>query len=288
MTVGEALRKYISVLKQQGLDEAEDDVKVLLCHVLKSGSSWLFAHFDHVLTDNEGASLEDLINRRIDRVPVAYLVRNRGFYGLDLYVDSRVLVPRPETETLVEEALILIREWKAASGVKMNVADVGTGSGAIAIALAVNNECVIVYAGDVSRDALDVAEINIKRHHVEERVIAIQGSLLEQMPVKLDMVVANLPYIKEEELGHLPADISGWEPEGAFNGGGHGIEMIRALIMQCPGALVPGGRVLLEIGAGQEKMVEKMAAEALPYAHFSLIKDLSGRNRVVKISIPEF
>ncbi|MCX6008388.1 MAG: hypothetical protein NTZ34_14190, partial [Chloroflexi bacterium] len=136
MTADEALRKYTSILKQHGLDEVAEDAKILLCSVLGLSISQLFARPDRALSDEELHRMEGLIGKRIDRVPTAYLVNSRQFYGMDFYVDNRVLIPRPETEVLVEEAIKFGQEWRKKNQGVMNIADVGTGSGAIAVALA--------------------------------------------------------------------------------------------------------------------------------------------------------
>jgi release factor glutamine methyltransferase len=288
VTAGEALRKYTSILKQHGLDEAAEDAKVLLCSVLGLTTAQLFAQSGRILSDKEAHRMDDLLDKRINRVPTAYLVNSRQFYGMDFYVDGRVLIPRPETEVLVEEAIKFSNQWHSQNHRMIKIADVGTGSGAIAIALASNIKDSIVYAVDISAAALQVAAINIKTHKMENRIKLVHGHLLRQITEELDLVVANLPYIKESELAALPDEISKYEPGSALNGGKCGTELIGELLMQLPGKVDESAAVLLEIGIGQEEEIAGMVGANLQGARIDLIKDLSGINRVLKIEFSSF
>jgi release factor glutamine methyltransferase len=288
VTAGEALRKYTSILKQHGLDEAEEDAKVLLCSVLELTTAQLFAQSGRVLSEKEKFLFEELINKRLDKIPTAYLVRSRGFYGLELYVDSRVLIPRPETEVLVDEAIKFSNQWRSQKHRAIKIADVGTGSGAIAIALASNIEDSIIYAVDISAGALQVAALNIKSHKMENRIELVHGHLLQQITEKMDLVVANLPYIRESELAMLPDEISKYEPQSALSGGKYGTELIGELLTQLAGKTDEGAAVLLEIGIGQEEEISRIAAANLPGARIELFKDLSGINRALKIQFSSF
>ena len=287
MTAGEALRKYTSILKQHGLDEAEEDARVLLCSVLELTTAQLLAQSDRVLSAKEKALFEELINKRLDKVPTSYLVKSRGFYGLEFYVDSRVLIPRPETEVLVDGAIKFSNRWKRQKRGTIKIADVGTGSGAIAIALAFNIKDSMVYAVDVSAAALQVAAINVKTHKMENRIKLVQGHLLQQITEKLDLVVANLPYIKESELAALPDEISKYEPESALNGGKCGTELIGELLAQLPGK-VDKGAAITGNWHRSEAEISKIVAANLPGARIDLVKDLSGINRVLKIEFSSF
>lgn len=288
MTAGEALRKYTSFLRQHDIDEAVDDAKILLCNVLDLSVSQLFAQSDRPLSDEEIRRMEELLDKRIKRVPTAYLINSRQFYGMDFYIDNRVLIPRPETEVLVEEAIKFSREWCGRNRRLMKIADVGTGSGVIALALAANILGSIVHAIDISEDALKVAGINIKKHELQDRVRLIKGNLLQQNTEKFDMIVANLPYISELELPLLPDEISRYEPGQALNGGVGGTEIIRELIREAVSLVADDGIVLLEIGMGQEGEIMESVKADLPGAQVSLIKDLSCINRVAKIQIASF
>jgi release factor glutamine methyltransferase len=288
VTANEALRKYTSILLQHGLDEAVDEAKVLLCNVLGLSSAQLFAQPDRAVSDEEADRLNGLIEKRISGVPVAYLINYREFYGIGLYIDSRVLIPRSETEVLVEEAIGFHRRWARQHNGVMKIADVGTGSGAIALALAANIPDSLVYAIDISEDALKVAGTNVKNHKLEDRIKLVQGNLLQKISGKVDMIVANLPYIKEAEVPLLPVEISKYEPRQALDGGIPGTEVIRKLIEQSAGRVNEGGVILIEIGMGQEDEISKIIAGALPGAQIKLVKDLAGINRVMKIEMMGF
>lgn len=288
MRVGEALRKYSAILKQHGIDQAADEAKVLLCWVLGVNTAQLFAQHERQLSSIEEARLNELIHRRLNGMPVVYLINSREFYGMELYVDQRVLIPRPETEVLVEEAIKFSRQWCKAHAAAMRIADVGTGSGAIALALAANIPDATIYAVDISEDALSVAEINIMRHKLENRIQVVKGNLLRQINVKLDMIVANLPYIRDPELPLLPVEISGYEPKQALSGGVNGTEVIQELIRQSATKVADGGGILIEFGIGQEDEIIMAAAEWLPGAKTEVMKDLASINRILKITSSSF
>jgi release factor glutamine methyltransferase len=286
--VVEALHKYSSLLRQHGLDEADIDAKVLLCHILKIKSSQLFAEPDRIISANELSSLEDLINQRINRIPVAYIVKHIEFFCMELYVNSSVLIPRPETELLVEEAIELSNIWFKNNKEKIKIADVGTGSGAVALALAKNIPDSKIYAIDKSEVALQVANTNADRHNLSHRIVFVKGYLLQQITDKLDIVVANLPYIPVFEIPLLPKEISEYEPQEALNGGESGITIIAELIKQLPGRIAAGGTFLLEIGINQEEPVQSLVRHYFPDSNINLIKDLAGINRIIKVETKAF
>ncbi len=243
----------------------------------------LFAEPQRPLSAEEEDRLDDLISQRIQRVPTAYLTGRKEFYGMEFFVDSRVLIPRPETEILVEEAVKFARDWVRRNRCMIRVADVGTGSGAVAVALAACVPDADVYAMDVSEAALETARRNVDRHHLSNRVKLLKNSLLQQTEGKFDLVVANLPYIAEPEIRSLPKEIRDNEPRLALNGGHGGTELIKELIVQVSSRISPGGAVLLEIGAGQEREIREFAATVLRETEVTLKRDLAGIDRVMKI-----
>jgi release factor glutamine methyltransferase len=210
---------------------------------------------------------------------VAYIVGHKEFYGLDLFVDNRVLIPRPETELLVERAIGI-----AVARSLCLIADVGTGSGAIAVSLAVHLPQVLVYATDASTRALEVAACNCRRHNVEDRVRLLQGHLLEPLPEPVDLIAANLPYVSQAELAQLPPEISRYEPREALNGGPDGLDYIRRLLARAGRYLSLLGVILLEIGATQGKAVTALAKRHFPAAKVEIAKDYAGLDRVVMVS----
>jgi len=272
----EALLWGEQTLAQSALDNPRLDAEILLAHALGITRGQLHAHPQGQLSPTELASCRKLIERRAQREPVAYIVGHKEFYGLDLVVDSRVLIPRPETELLVEKAIEIGQRQSA-------VADVGTGSGAIAISLAVHLPQILVYATDASPAALEVAARNCLHHGVEDRVRLLQGHLLEPLPEPVDLIVANLPYVSQAELAQLPPEISRHEPRKALDGGPDGLDCIRRLLAQAEGHLRPGGVVLLEIGATQGEAVVALARRNFPAARVEIVRDYAGLDRVVMV-----
>jgi len=271
------LAQAATVLANAGIEESRLDAELLLVHALGITRAQLHAHPQGQLSPAELASYRQLIERRARREPVAHIVGHKEFYGLDLFVDSRVLIPRPETELLVERAIEISQRQSV-------VADVGTGSGAIAVSLAVHLPQVLVYATDASLGALEVAACNCRRHCVEGRVHLLQGHLLEPLPEPVDLIVANLPYVSQAELAQLPPEINCYEPREALNGGPDGLDHIRRLLAQAEGHLKPGGFVLLEIGAAQGPAVVALAKRHFPAARVEIARDYAGLDRVVMVS----
>jgi len=285
VTAGEALRKFTSILKQAGIDEAADEAGVLLCHVLKLSKAEILTQPERTLTGSELTLLEGLIARRLHREPSAYITGHREFYGFDLLVDTRVLIPRPETEILVEEAVKFGRAWIGRYKKAITVVDVGTGSGAIAIALAQHISQALVFAVDISPGALEVAASNVCRYGLNDRITLVAGNLLEQIDQKTDLIVANLPYISAQEMLQLQPEIAGYEPAIALQGGVDGTEVIKGLLEQVPAKNNRNGALFIEIGKGQEDDIMPRISRGLPGCVITLIKDLAGINRVIKIEV---
>ncbi|RPI50066.1 MAG: peptide chain release factor N(5)-glutamine methyltransferase, partial [Chloroflexi bacterium] len=221
----------------------------------------------------------DLAARRAQREPLAYITGHREFFGLDLAVDGRVLVPRPETELLVERALSLARRLPEPAV----IADVGAGSGAIAVALAVHLPAATIYALDEAPGPLAVTAENARRHGVEERVHCLQGDLLSPLPEAMHLVCANLPYVGSEEWEALAPEIREHEPRAALDGGPGGLEVIRRLLATAGPYLRPGGAILLEIGAGQGPAARALAGEHFPQARAELLPDYAGLDRLLVV-----
>lgn len=251
---------------------------MLLAHVLGGTVSELFVHPERMLSDDEVAAYRALVARRAQHEPVAYLVGRRGFLDLDLVVDERVLVPRPETELLVERALQVAQRWP-----RPRIADVGTGSGAIAVSLALHLPEAMVYALDCSAGALEVACRNAQRYDVAGRIAFLHGDLLAPLQGSVHLIVANLPYVSQDEYAALAPDIRLYEPPEALVSGVDGLDAIRRLLDTARPHLVVDGVLLLEIGARQGEAVSALAARAFPAARVRLLPDYAGRDRVVCI-----
>jgi release factor glutamine methyltransferase len=259
----------------------------LLGHILGCDRSYLYAYPEQELTEEQEVRWGNLLRRRTQGEPVAYLVGEKAFYGLDFGVDKRVLIPRPETELLVERALRVIGE-RLANGQVPVVADIGTGSGAIPISVAVHEPRLpLVYAVDVSADALEVARANCLRHGVQSRVQLLQGDLLEPLPESVDVLLANLPYVGENEQPEMQIDVIEYEPHLALFSGPEGLDLLRRLLAEvcADGKLRPGATLLLEIGYKQGDRLTQEAREIWPGARVNILKDYAGWDRVVQIQL---
>lgn len=253
------------------------DAELLLAHVLGWSRARLLAERDFQPDDAAGAAFAALVERRRAREPVAYLIGRREFYGLEFAVDQRVLVPRPETELLVELALTWARRQPLTT---LRIADVGVGSGAIAVALAVHLPDARIYAVDISPAALAVAAANVERHAVSKQVTLLTGDLLTALPAPLDLIVSNPPYTR---LHAVDPGVAAHEPHLALDGGADGLVIYRRLLRQAPHWLQAGGLLLLEIGAWQRADVTVLAQAAFPRAQITVHRDLAGRDRVVAV-----
>jgi release factor glutamine methyltransferase len=288
--VGRAILAATRRLREAGSETPQLDTAVLMAHVLGVSKTWLYAHPDRNLTEEEITRFEELARRRMAHEPVAYLVGYKSFFGLDITVDQRVLIPRPETEMLVERALACARRM-AADGQPVRIVDVGTGSGAIAVGLAVGLPEAVIYATDLSDDALAVAEQNVWRYGVGEQVQLLPGYLLEPLTEPIHIIVANLPYIATADLPELPCEVREYEPVLALNGGPDGLSIIAALLNMLKDAetraqrLLPGGRLFLEIGYDQGPQALALAQEILPDCQVEVVKDYAERDRVVIITV---
>lgn len=259
-------------------DDARSEAEILLTHVLDISLSSLLTHPERPLTSAQLQGYRDLVEQRVSGYPLPYLTGSMEFYGLDMEVTSDVLIPRPETETLVELALAHRSE---------NVIDVGTGSGCIAVALAANLPTVAIVAIDVSRPALSVARRNAERHGVADRIEFVVGDVLNGAPDVVDLIVSNPPYVSDDEWASLPPAIRRHEPRVALDGGADGLAVIRKLLSQSRSVLGPGGALLIEIGANQSDDVRDVAQRVFPGSAqvIRIHPDLAGRDRVLEVRV---
>jgi release factor glutamine methyltransferase len=273
-TLGEVLRLSTAHLERNGSPTARLDAELLLGHALELGRVELYTGFERPLSEAELAACRELIARRAKREPVAYILGRWGFRGLDLDVDPRVLVPRPETELVVGRCLELVAGAAAPA-----MLDVGTGSGAIALALASELPEARVTACDVSEDALAVARANGGRLGIDVEWVAsdLFAGLGER---RFDLVVSNPPYVAEGELAGLAPEVRDWEPRGATVAGRTGLEVIERLAAEARVALEPGGAVVLEVGAGQAGAAGRLLEEA-GITDIGCERDHAGIERIV-------
>jgi release factor glutamine methyltransferase len=253
----------------------------LLAYVTGKGRAWLLAHREAPLTADQAARYAALIERATAGEPLAHLIGEREFYGLPFAVTPDVLVPRPETEGLVDAVLHWADAWGMASP---RLVDVGTGSGAIAVTLALKLPRACVTAVDVSWPALEIAQANARRHSVDARVGLALGDLLAPVGPGQDAIAANLPYVNAAELAAL--EVGRWEPRVALDGGADGLALVRRLLGQAPARLAPGGLLALEIGHDQGETVKALCWQTFPLAKIALHKDLAGLSRIVTVELP--
>ena len=273
-TRGDARARATERLRASGATTPALDADVLLAHVLGVPKEALVAHPEVELSAEERRRLDALVAERERGVPVAYLRGTKEFYGLRFAVDARVLVPRPETETLVDA----VREH--AAGRRLTVVDVGTGSGAIAIALAASEPQLRVIAADVSGDALAVARANARAHRVE--VDLRQGDLLAPVTERVDVVVANLPYLRDEDLAQLAGERTSlaFEPRVATVAGPDGLSLLRRAAGDLPRVLAPDGAAFFECDPPQSGPIATLLA---PLGTVDVLQDLAGLDRVVRL-----
>jgi release factor glutamine methyltransferase len=264
------------------------DLQVACAELLDVDRAWLLSRPELELTPAQAARLEELTRRLESGEPLPYILGHWEFYGLDFIVNPTVLIPRPETELLVEEGLNWLKRTSPPAprlqGKGRLALDVGCGSGCIGIALAVNAPGINVVASDISRSALQTAQTNARKHQVCERVTCVQADLLPATRRPFDLVCANLPYIPEQTLRGLK--LAEWEPVLALWGGPDGSGLIRRLLEQLrdrPASLAPGGLVLLEIESSLGQAALDLAREAFPNARVRLLQDLAGLDRCIEI-----
>lgn len=253
------------------------EAQLLLAHVLKKSRAWVLTHPEVLLDPEQKKQLDELRGQRTSGVPLPYLLGHWEFFGLDFTVSPDVLIPRPETELLVEQALA----WLGDHPAQRRVADVGTGSGCIAVCLAKYQPDLHLVATDQSVSALKVAAANADRHGVANLIQWLHTNLLDGFPGLLDLVVANLPYIPSATLEELL--VAKFEPLSALDGGPQGLSLIEALLKDAHRWWAPGGAILLEIEAGQGESAPALARALLSYAEVALLPDLAGLPRILKI-----
>lgn len=277
-TLAHLMRRTARRLEAAGIGDARLEADLIWTTALGIDRAALYAAFRDTPSEEETDRAEALCERRLNREPVAYLMGTREFYGIPIAVGPGVLIPRPETETVVEETLRLVEG--EASPV---LADVGCGSGAIAVALAVARPEAVVYALDVARRALELTALNAAKHGVSERVHVLESDLLAALPRTVHVVAANLPYVMSDEIPLLEPEVSRYEPREALDGGADGLVLIRRLLTEAGGRLLPGGSLVLEMDPRQTASAGDAAAAHFPGARIGAVRDLAGRERVLVV-----
>lgn len=266
-------------------DTPDLDASVLLAHIINKPRTFVMAHPELTLTEEQKAQLDESLRRLEQGEPFPYVLGHWEFFGLNFEVTPDVLIPRPETELLVEKAIVWLQESK----VRRTIADVGTGSGAIAISLAFNVPDAEILATDISSKALQVAKRNAIKHGVNNRIEFVECDLLPTQSAitkrqsQIDLLCANLPYIPTETLSHL--SVFGREPTVALDGGADGLVLFRRLLNIAPDWLAPNSLILLEIEATLGMPVLNLAYDMFGQAEIQLHQDLTGRDRLLEIHL---
>jgi release factor glutamine methyltransferase len=281
-TIGRLLQWTADYLKQHGSESPRLEAEVLLAHARKCQRIELYTSFADPADDELRTRFRELVRRRAEGMPVAYLVGHREFYSLDFRVTSDVLIPRPETEFLVLTALDLIKQRDG--NVPLAVADVGTGSGIVAITITRQSPQARLTALDVSPAALAVARGNAERLGVIERIEFVESDLFAAVPSgrSFDLVVSNPPYVSTAEMARLPREVRAYEPALALVAGESGTSVIERLIPQAAERLTSGGSILLEISPMLQQQVESLLAADERLQLGATVKDLAGLPRVVQ------
>lgn len=267
-------------LESAGIDDARFEAEVLLRHATGLTRAQLYASLTDEVDPAAAERFEAALAERTTRKPLAYITGTREFYRLEFRVTPDVLIPRPESELLVDAALDHMRQARIRTA---RVADVGAGSGAVGIALAKHRRGVNLICSDVSRDALLVARDNAQRLLRRPNAAFVQGDLLTPLPGPFHCVVANLPYIPEERLDTLEPEVAEHEPRVALTPGTKGTELILRLLTQLPSRLHPNGIAVLEVDPGQESAIADAAHQMLPNADIAVLDDVSQRPRAIRI-----
>ena len=267
--------------RESGITTPRLDAEVLLGFVLQKSRLQLYLSFEMPVFPDHLSVFRQLVQRRKEHTPVSYLTNYREFMSIDFYVDSRVLIPRPETEILVEYVLD-----RTSTHGPISLVDIGTGSGAIAVSLAFNRPEWYIVATDISIDALAVAETNATRHQTQiEFRSGDMLSTLESVDNKFDWIVSNPPYISSQDYKILPPDVRNFEPKLALASPPDGLQLIRILIESAPNYLKPNGRLAIEIGKGQRLDVEDFVHRSKQYQKIDFIPDLSGVARILVVQV---
>ena len=277
-------------LQAAGVDSAALEARLLLAYAVDVAPESLLAEPDQEVSADAELRFREALGRRLNREPLFYITGEREFYGLPFYVDARALIPRPETELLVEEAIAAVSDMGDAhdKGAGLLIADIGTGSGCIVVATATMLTAARFIATDISAEAVEVARANAERHGVVDRITFGVGDLLEPLSEPMDIIIGNPPYIPAENLPGLQAEIRDHEPRVAVDGGAGGMTIAERLVRGAPDYLRPGGRLLMEVGYGQAPLMVDVAKEVFPAGTVvDMALDLAGIPRVVWVQRPE-
>lgn len=286
MTIGESIRWAEESLRDAGVTEARSEAEFLLMHVIGCKRHTLFIEASKMLSGDQEAVFKGFIERRTKREPSQYITGEAEFYGFTFRVTKDTLIPRPETELLVDEALrcaLHLAEKKP-----LTIIDLCSGSGCIAVSMALKLPESVIYATDISKTALKIAAQNASSNNVTDRITFLEGDLFAALDGdgtqarKADIIISNPPYISESEIEVLDPEVIGYEPKSALYGGPDGLAFYRRIITQAPERLSEGGFLLLEMGFGQYEEIKNLMEKERRYTEITVLKDYSGIERVIR------
>jgi len=281
-TVGQALKNIRKIFKDKGIMNPDREAEILLSYFLEMSRSEIYLNSDRILKDIEKTQLEKKIHKRIEKIPLQYITKHQEFMGMDFLVEKGVLIPRPETEILVEEVIRKLKNYKCS-----RVADLGTGTGIIAVSIAKFIEDVIIYATDISKKSLQIALKNAQKHGCKNKIIFLQGDLFEPFigiikKNSLDGIISNPPYIDSHDFESLLPEIKDNEPKVALAGGIDGLDYYRKIIKKSPQYLKKNGFMALEVGFDQSKILKELIIKENNFnQNIEITKDYLGIERVV-------
>lgn len=287
-TLKELFSKAINDFRHAGIETPTLEVGVIICEILKCDESFLFAHNDYEFSDIEKSDFFTMLEKRIGGMPLQYLTGHTGFMSLDFIVNKDVLIPRKDTEILVETIIKYVKENLCAETKKIRILDIGAGSGCIGISLVHYLDNVYVMELDKSNAALEIAKQNASKNGVSDKMDFMECDILtnsQNIEFKFDIIVSNPPYIKSPEIASLKTEVRDYEPMEALLGGEDGLDFYRTIVEKSPKLILPNGLLAFEVGYQQAHDVKNIMSKR--FDDIKIIKDLSGIDRVVSgISIP--
>jgi release factor glutamine methyltransferase len=276
----ELISKYVTILKEAGIDSAEFEMELILCYVLNLDRLHLYLHGDELIDDEIVNKIESIVERRRTRFPLQYILNESWFFGRKYFVDESVMIPTPETEQVCQTAIAFLSEKENST-----VLDIGTGSGVIAITLAAEVTMCQVIATDICKNALATAMRNANYHKVSDRIKFRHSDLFEKISSseRFDLIIANPPYISEEDYPGLPPEVIA-DPKIALTSGKEGLDIITEILAEAPQFLNDNGRIMLEIGYNQSEAISQKVKSDSRYKSYSILQDLNGIDRTIILS----
>ena len=277
--IAAAIATAAAKLQDAGIDDARREASSLLAFVLAKDAVFIFGHPEFTLSNDEATKFAVVVERRANREPFHYIAGKKEFYGLDFLVAPGVLIPRPETELLVEDAIGILSELT-----QPQFLEIGVGSGCISVSILHNVPRSTAVGVDISEAAIDIAAENAKRHNVAERLALKLGDVYRDVEGEFDLIVSNPPYIPDSDLTTLQSEVRDFEPHSALFGGDDGLDIVRRIVAHAPQFLKEGGQILIEIGFGQAAGVKELFDSAI-WEDIGFIRDLQGIERHAKAKI---